>query len=411
VSIHPTLATLAALAFGALPLTAIATNDLDGRYDVGGRSIHLKCEGTGAPVVVIDAGLGTAPAGDPGWLGIAGKIAPVTRVCLYDRAGLGSSDPAPSRPRTSKDAATDLHAALKAAHVDGPYLLVGHSIGGLHAQVFASLYPDDTAGLVLVSSTHPDQSKAWLAALGPAKAGEEKAATEARTFIGTVQTNPAKNEEGLDITQSTAQARQLHTLGAKPIIVATHSPRFRMVPGLSEPMSIKLEGETQRLQKQFLSLSTNAHQNIAATAGHGLPHEDPAFVVANILQGVAAVRGIAAPAEPKATSGASTPRPSYDACLQQANTTADMVGCANDEYAFQDKRLNDVYKTLMSTLPTAEKTTLRAEERQWVGDKTRRCKPPRDGGTLAVVEASGCAVEETAKRAAVLEKRLPPASR
>ncbi|SEP09240.1 Pimeloyl-ACP methyl ester carboxylesterase [Luteibacter sp. UNC138MFCol5.1] len=284
------VAILIALACGAWSARAHADETLDGRFDIGGRSIKLKCEGSGAPVVVVDAGLGTAPAEDPGWLGIAAKVAPVTRVCLYDRAGVGGSDPAKTRPRTSKDAAEDLHAALKAAHVPGPYLLVGHSIGGLHAQVFASMYPNDTAGLVLVSSTHPDQSSTWLSVLGPAKPGEEKAVTEARTFISTVQTDPAKNEEGLDITPSLAQAKQLHSLGAKPVIVATHSPRFRMVPGLSEPMSIKLEDATQRLQKQFLTLSSNAHQNIAATAGHGLPHEDPAFVVANILQGVKAVR-------------------------------------------------------------------------------------------------------------------------
>src|SRR5207253_5321465 len=98
------------------------------------------------------------------------------------------------------------------------------------------------------------------------------------------------NEEKLDFTASAAQARALKTLGAKPVVVATHNPRFRMVPGLSEPMAIKLETATQQMQKQFLSLSSNARQNIAATAGHGLPHEDPAFVVTNILEGVALVR-------------------------------------------------------------------------------------------------------------------------
>lgn len=297
-SIHLPLAIVAAFVLGTLSFSARAS-DIDGRFDIGGRSIHLTCEGTGAPVVVVDAGLGTPPAEDPAWLGIAGKIAPVTRVCLYDRAGLGGSDPAKTRPRTSKDAATDLHAALKAAHIDGPYLLVGHSIGGLHAQVFASLYPNDVAGLVLVSSTHPDQTRTWLSLLPPASPGEEKAVTETRTFLTTQQPDPAKNEEGLAFTPSAEQARQLRTLGAKPVIVATHSPRFRMVPGLSEPMAVRIEDGTQRLQKQFLTLSTNAHQNIAATAGHGLPHEDPAFVVANILQGVSAVR---------AEAGAVTPR-------------------------------------------------------------------------------------------------------
>ncbi len=76
-------------------------------------------------------------------------------MCLYDRAGLGGSDPAPAGPRASLDSAADLHAVMPAAEVTGPYLLIGHSLSGLHAQVFAAKYPADTAGLVLVSMTHP----------------------------------------------------------------------------------------------------------------------------------------------------------------------------------------------------------------------------------------------------------------
>lgn len=265
-------------------------SEIDGRYDVGGRSIRLTCTGTGSPTVVVDAGMGTAPVEDPGWGGIAGKIAPITRICRYDRAGLGGSDPAPITPRTSADAAADLHAALDKAKVPGPYLLAGHSIGGLHSLVFAALYPRETTGLVLISSTHPDQMTTWLSLLPLAAPNEEKAVTEARSFLTTMVSDPTKNEEKLDFTASAAQARELKTLGARPVVIATHSPRFRMVPGLSEPMAIKLEEATQAMQKQFLSLSSNARQNIAAAAGHGLPHEAPDFVVDNILQGVALVR-------------------------------------------------------------------------------------------------------------------------
>jgi len=282
----PALALLSALS-GGRP-------EIDGRFDVGGRSIRVSCAGSGAPTVVVDAGLGTAPVEDPGWGAIAAKIAPVTRICRYDRAGLGGSDPAPATPRTSRDAAADLHAALAKAGVPGPYLLAGHSIGGLHAQVFGARYPNETAGLVLISSTHPDQMTRWLSLLPPAAPDEEKAVTEGRAFLTMMITDPTKNEEKLDFTASAAQARNLKTLGVKPVVVATHSPRFRMVPGLSEPMAIKLEAATQQMQKQFLSLSSNARQNIAATAGHGLPHEDPAFVVDNILQGVALARSPAA---------------------------------------------------------------------------------------------------------------------
>lgn len=280
---------------GAASDVPVGADRADGRFDVGGRSIRLSCAGEGGPTVVVDAGMGTAPVEDPGWQSIAAKIAPVTRICLYDRAGLGASDPAPAGPRTSLDAAADLHAALRAAKVAGPYLLVGHSIGGLHAQAFAARYPADTAGLVLVSSTHPDQMTRWLALLPVPAAGEEKAITEARTFLTNMIEDPTKNVERLDYRPSAAQARGLKSLGAKPVVVATHSPRYRMVPGLSEPLAIKLEAATQEMQKQFLSLSSNARQNIAATAGHGLPHEAPGFVIDNILEGIALVR--AAPAE------------------------------------------------------------------------------------------------------------------
>lgn len=282
---------MSCIALGACGVMAFARErPIDGRFDVGGRAIHLVCTGTGALAVVIDAGMGTAAAGDAGWRAIAAQVEPVARVCLYDRAGLGRSDPAPAGPRSSLDAARDLHAALSAARVKGPYLLVGHSIGGLHAQVFAAEYPADTAGLVLVSTTHPDQFSTWLASLPEPAPGEEPAVTEARSVLIGMQTDPGTNEERLDMRASAVVARRLVSLGRKPVIVLTHSPRFRMVPGLSEPVAVRLEDATQRMQRQLLSLSTRARQSVAERAGHGLPHEAPAFVVDGILQGVAAVR-------------------------------------------------------------------------------------------------------------------------
>jgi pimeloyl-ACP methyl ester carboxylesterase len=290
---HQTLAAklIACIAFLSSATPAAGDDKpVDGRFDIGGRSIRLACKGIGGPAVVIDAGMGTAPVEDQGWQAIADQVAPVTRVCLYDRAGLGGSDPAPAGPRSSLDSAADLHAALSAAGIQGPYLLVGHSVGGLHAQVFAAKYPADTAGLVLVSTTHPDQFSRWLALLPAAVSGEEKAVTEARAFLISMQADPSRNEERLDMRASAREAHLLTSLGSKPVIIATHSPRFRMVPGLSEPLAVKLEDATQRMQREYLSLSSNAHQNIAERAGHGLPHEAPKFVVDNVLQGVAAVR-------------------------------------------------------------------------------------------------------------------------
>lgn len=260
---------------------------VEGPFDIGGRSIQLKCQGAGAPTVVVDAGMGTAPAEDPGWRGIAAKVGERTRVCLYDRAGLGASGAAPARIRTSADAATDLRNVLHKAGIAGPYLIVGHSIGGLHAQVFASLYPEETAGLVLVSSTHPDQIDTWLSILPAPAPDEEKAITEARTFLMLMANDPTRNEERLDFEASAKQARALRSLGSKPLVIATHSVNYRMVPGLSEPLAVKLEAATQSMQSGLLTLSSRAKQNISRTAGHGLPHEDPSFVVDNILEAVA----------------------------------------------------------------------------------------------------------------------------
>lgn len=276
---------------GACASTLDAARTVDGDFDVGGRTIHILCEGRGAPVVVVDAGMGTAPAEDSAWLAIAGTVSTVTTICLYDRAGLGKSEKAPPGPRTSEDAARDLHLALRAAHLPGPFLLAGHSVGGLHAQVFASRYPEETAGLVLISSTHPNQVQIWVSLLPPPAASEDKGIAGARAFLTSFANDPTKNPEMLDFAASAAQARELHAVGSRPVVVATHSPRFRMDPALPESVAVRLEAATQRMQKQFLSLSTRSVQHIAASAGHELPHEDPSFVVDNILEGVAMIRG------------------------------------------------------------------------------------------------------------------------
>lgn len=119
------------------------------RVDIGGRRINLKCFGTGAPTVVLMAGLSSW---SPVWYKTQPEIAKKTQVCAFDRASYGFSDPAP-RPQILSDVPEDLHAALKAANLPGPYVLVGHSLGGLEARLFAQRWPQETAGLVLVDSS------------------------------------------------------------------------------------------------------------------------------------------------------------------------------------------------------------------------------------------------------------------
>jgi len=128
-----------------------AAGPYSGRFDIGGRKLFLHCTGSGSPTVVFQGGLTTD------WVGVQSRIAEFTRACSYDPANgsWGRSDPAPT-PRTGEDVVADLHALLAAAKVPGPYVLAGHSDGGLFVQLYASEHPDEVAGLVLLDAVHMD---------------------------------------------------------------------------------------------------------------------------------------------------------------------------------------------------------------------------------------------------------------
>jgi pimeloyl-ACP methyl ester carboxylesterase len=134
--------------------------------DVGGHGLHLSCTGSGSPTVVLEPG-GGGMSSSLGW--IAPAVARDTRVCVYDRAGRGWSEPADTA-QDGVQIATDLHTLLHRGHVPGPYVLAGHSFGGLYVLTFAARYPDEVAGLVLVDSTTPS-SAAKAGAASPSDQG------------------------------------------------------------------------------------------------------------------------------------------------------------------------------------------------------------------------------------------------
>ena len=122
--------------------------------DIGGYRLHLWCTGDGAPAVILDTGLGGSSAD---WGFVQPEVARFTRVCSYDRAGMGYSDPGPS-PRTARRIASELATLLVHGGIAGPVVLVGASIAGLEVRVFASDHPERAAGLVLVDASHEDQA-------------------------------------------------------------------------------------------------------------------------------------------------------------------------------------------------------------------------------------------------------------
>jgi pimeloyl-ACP methyl ester carboxylesterase len=120
------------------------------RIDIGGRKLHLYCEGKGSPAVILMAGGG---AFSIDWALVQPKVAQDTRVCSYDRAGLAWSDSGPG-DETVEQTASDLHVLLKNAGEKGPYLLVGASVGGVYIQAYQRAYPNEVAGLVFSNSSN-----------------------------------------------------------------------------------------------------------------------------------------------------------------------------------------------------------------------------------------------------------------
>ena len=158
--VHPVFAVLAlaAVSGGCETVRAAAAAEappVPGRLiDVGGHRLYLSCTGSGSPTVVLEPGAGGKSAD---LASMARAIAGDTRVCVYDRAGRGWSEPADTPPDAIRTA-TDLHTLLQRGHVPGPYVLAGHSFGGLYSLTFAARYPDDVAGMVLVDSTAPSSA-------------------------------------------------------------------------------------------------------------------------------------------------------------------------------------------------------------------------------------------------------------
>jgi pimeloyl-ACP methyl ester carboxylesterase len=138
--------------------------------DVDGHRMHLSCAGSGGPTVVLEPGAGGTSA-SMGW--VAPAVAGQTRVCVYDRAGRGGSEPGIG-PQDGARVATDLHTLLHRAGVPGPYVLAGHSFGGLYVRIFAAHYPDEVAGLVLIDSTASQEPAASVTPAPPPRAGDSR---------------------------------------------------------------------------------------------------------------------------------------------------------------------------------------------------------------------------------------------
>jgi pimeloyl-ACP methyl ester carboxylesterase len=259
--------------------------DLDTKVDVGGYSLHILCAGVGSPTVVFDAGMGSTSSG---WARVLPGVQAFTHACAYDRAGLGQSDPGP-KPRTSREMAVDLHALLANAGVAGPYVLVAHSSAGFNARLYASLYPREVVGMVLVDCSHPDQNPRFLALLPPESPGDSARLRAFRNDLLMFGKDPSLNPEGMDWDASAAQVRAAGSLGAMPLEVLAHG-RSELSDDFPPDLAAKFLQTWHGMQKELAGLSSNSTYIVAAESGHDIQNEQPDLVIDSIRRVVAAAR-------------------------------------------------------------------------------------------------------------------------
>jgi pimeloyl-ACP methyl ester carboxylesterase len=270
--------------------------------NVGGYSLHINCVGEGSPTVILESALGAMSAH---WVRVQQVVAETTRVCAYDRAGMGWSEPGPE-PRDARQISSELHTLLKDADTEGPYVLVGHSYGGLYARMYAARYPNEVAGVVLVDSSHPEQFTRspegramyeqirrlgavipFLTRLGvirlfnvypahPDLPPQQRAQIEA--FNSSTRQVATTAAEFRATPETTAQVRSTGTLGDKPLAVIS----------AGEQSSSWLE-----LQDQLAALSSDSIHRVVEGATHeSLLYEsrDAQVTGAAILEVVEVVR-------------------------------------------------------------------------------------------------------------------------
>ena len=263
------------------PPTIVPKGRLSGWFDIGGRRLFLRCAGHGSPTVVFEGGLTTD------WYELQNQIAPFTRVCSYDHPNgpRSRSDPAPT-PRTARDYVADLHALLRVARVPGPYVLAGHSNGGLFAQLYASTYPRQVAGLVLIDAVHPGYHQRRLAMLKPLvrpelwQALRQDAMTPQHRLL---------DPERVDIWTSERQTRQAlrrSPLRPMPLVVLAHGrPEDPGAPFVDQD-----ERLWRQLQRELAHLVPGGRLVVATNSSHDIQHEQPELVLDAIRDVLSAVR-------------------------------------------------------------------------------------------------------------------------
>jgi pimeloyl-ACP methyl ester carboxylesterase len=293
---------------GAIYQSVESSNDLrthspPGRLvEVNGYKMHLYCVGDGSPTVILESGLGDNWLS---WYKVQPAVAKFTSVCSYDRAGVGWSDAQPEPPH-SRNIALHLHSLLNSAGVKPPYVLAGHSLGGIHIRVYQNMYPNDVVGMVLVDSSHPDQKKRspsklmkWIALQGlEFKLVKLAMPFGIPRFVGLCGDGPAEIRDTLrtaecqtrwaetlvaeydDFYSGANEGPMTGSLGSMPLVVLSHDPDKGGFPGI---IGVDLAKQSEiawgQMQEELSRLSTRGSHVVAKGADHGIQLDRPDLVI------------------------------------------------------------------------------------------------------------------------------------
>ena len=246
---------------------------VDALVDIGGRRLHVSCSGVGSPTVILEAGMGESAAT---WKTIQPAVAEFTRVCAYDRAGRGTSDPDPRKEfRTARVVVDDLGNLLQKASITAPYILVGHSFGGAYIRGFAAKFPRDTVGMVLVDSTHENQYARF-----------------ASTGYVLPPMPPDQNPERTDVVAALEEIAREKWRADIPLIVLTHGRAIaaQAFPNVTPEQAARIEDLWRQLQGELARRSSQGRLGVAEKSGHYVHYEEPGLVVQAIRDVVTAAR-------------------------------------------------------------------------------------------------------------------------
>jgi pimeloyl-ACP methyl ester carboxylesterase len=281
--------------------------------DVGGYNIHLYTTGSGGPSVVLDAGMGCNALG---WSLVQPKVSEFTQVTALDRAGNGWSDESPLE-RTSENIIMEFRTALKKANIPAPYVLVGHSFGGLNAQLWASLYPDEILGVILVDSSHADQfEKMPMPQMNPtammlaSRLGVARLVTHLPLYKKGIAVFPEQIQNQLlsqvrttkfmrtvlgEASQCETSCKQLKaaggSLGDKPLIVISAGKGTSAEgSGYSQEQIDVFLAHFKELQRDLVTKSTQGKLVIAEESDHMVTLNQPQIIVDSIKEMVESSR-------------------------------------------------------------------------------------------------------------------------